>query len=400
MRVNLLPVLAVVVFLAPSMGFSQALPLEVRKRIYESVVLLLIEEDEGWSRGSGTIVSPDGYILTNHHVAETKSGSIASQINVLFTNPDAPDVDPEYRYQAVVVEFDEHFDLALLRIVSDSQGNPVQYPLNLTYSAVGDSNALLPGDSITVVGYPGISGRTITFTSGLMSGFVANDFNTGGREWVKTDAKISSGNSGGAAFNTAGDLVAIPTLIRRGENVFQEYLRPTHLALPLLELHIAGFPEALNPDASDRVGVAPPEEPEPEANPPAAAAAPAPPPEPATGPPETRVPAEDFVQVGVLTQSSDRDASGRHEESFDIIVEEFAALQIDARSSEFDIAVRLYDPQGQLVLNVDDTPGQGRNVVESVTAQRPGAYRLVVTSSYPKELGEYQVEVRGAVSGQ
>src|SRR5690606_21997040 len=107
---------------------------------------------------------------------------------------------------------------------------------------VGDSNQLIPGDSITIVGYPGISGSTITFTAGLMSGWVGEDFESGGKQWIKTDAKIAHGDSGGGACDEHAHLLAVPPAgsTSQYEELDAEgraHVRPVGLAWALLAPH-------------------------------------------------------------------------------------------------------------------------------------------------------------------
>ncbi|MFN3266619.1 MAG: trypsin-like peptidase domain-containing protein [Deinococcales bacterium] len=68
------------------------------------------------------------------------------------------------------------------------------------------------GDAIAILGFPGVGGLTQTFTRGNVAGFEA-DLGLE-RGWVKTDANISPGNSGGTAINTAGELIGVPTKVQ------------------------------------------------------------------------------------------------------------------------------------------------------------------------------------------
>ena len=160
------------------------------------------------SSGSGTLISADGQIVTNCHVA---CGAPALVI-LLTTDINQP---PQARYLAEVTAFDEELDLALLQIRQDINGNPVEAStLNLPYLERGDSNALNLGDQIRIFGYPGIGGTTITYTAGTISGFETGTVNgVEQRLFVKTDASVASGSSGGTAVDLLGRLVAIPTAV-------------------------------------------------------------------------------------------------------------------------------------------------------------------------------------------
>lgn len=231
-------------FLLPLAGGAQAqeLPREARLNALEAVVqVTAYDVDRGvWTTltGSGTIISPDGYILTNFHVlGSTDDRSNYPRAGIFQTDIAEPWREPQHRFWADYVAGDPRTDLALLRIVSDADGNPLT-AADLAHIPLADSDRLLPGDLLTVVGYPGISGSTITFTQGIMSGWLGEDTESGGQAWIKTDAKITRGNSGGAALNSAGQLVAVPTsgshLMDEGD-VYEEqlYARPVNLAWPL-----------------------------------------------------------------------------------------------------------------------------------------------------------------------
>ena len=161
---------------------------------------------EGLWVGSGTIISPDGEILTNCHVA------CAAPVLIIAINTSS-DLPPEPTYLAEVTHFDEALDLAIIRITSDVDGNPVQVT-NLPFIEVGDSNSLRLGERIYIFGYPTVGGDTITFTTGSVSGF--ESASVGGQDQrvvIKTDASIAGGNSGGTAVNLDGKLVAVPTAV-------------------------------------------------------------------------------------------------------------------------------------------------------------------------------------------
>src|SRR5690554_2742994 len=229
-------------------ALAQALSREVRTQLISATVQVVPWDDIAgdlapWS-GSGTIISQDGYVLTNYHVV----GDIDSRNHfewhaISMTDVNAADLPPAHSYWARYVAGDPLLDLAVLRIEEYPDESPV--PAGTVFPAVpvGDSHTLLPGDGLTVVGYPGISGSTITFTQGIMSGWLGEDLESGGRQWIKTDAKIAGGNSGGAAVNERGELVGIPTAgfhVLDGEMYEEQlYIRPIALAWALIGPHVA-----------------------------------------------------------------------------------------------------------------------------------------------------------------
>jgi S1-C subfamily serine protease len=164
--------------------------------------------------GSGTIVSPDGLILTNAHLVLPIPGASPDFFMISITED--PAESPVEMYIAEPVLTDEDLDLAVLRIVSDLRYNPVD-PDSLDLAAVplGDSNTLQLGDPLTILGYPGIGGDTITLTSGSVGGFTAQR-EYGERAFIKTSAMISGGTSGGVVLNANGQMVAVPTQLGPG----------------------------------------------------------------------------------------------------------------------------------------------------------------------------------------
>jgi S1-C subfamily serine protease len=172
----------------------------------------------GW--GSGTLLSSSGIILTNHHVvdvadlvqqAKSEKGVeiMEGQLAVLLTK--SPDQPPVATYIATVIGDLPDYDLAVLRITHDISGQELDPDeLDLPFLRIGDSDKVELEDTLRIYGYPGIGGNTITFTRGNVSGF-DNEEGIEGRAWIKTDATIAGGNSGGTAVNDASELVAIPT---------------------------------------------------------------------------------------------------------------------------------------------------------------------------------------------
>ena len=139
------------------------------------------KEYEAQGSGSGVIISPDGYIVTNNHVIEH-----ASRIEVTLND--------NRRYEATLVGTDPATDIALLKV--DASGLP-SVP-------VGDSDALRLGEWVIAIGSPFDLRSTIT--AGIVSAKGRTMPNYDGRfrveSFIQTDAAVNPGNSGGASFST------------------------------------------------------------------------------------------------------------------------------------------------------------------------------------------------------
>jgi len=158
------------------------------------------------AEGSGIIISKDGMILTNYHVVienEELNNSIkesAYQICLV----DNSDEKPDCSYVAKLIAHNKDLDVALLKIQNIPELNNLQTFPFLNLNRIDNTKT---GDQITAFGFPGIGGDTITITSGSVSGKVDRN----NIRWIKTDAVISFGNSGGAAIDKNGDVVGITT---------------------------------------------------------------------------------------------------------------------------------------------------------------------------------------------
>ncbi len=184
-----------------------------------TVQIVALVEKQGqlqtlWT-GSGTILTPDGLILTNAHVAtdpDPRYQPDALGVAITVRSDDLP----EMKYLAEVLAINADLDLAVIQIVSDLSGKPVDVDaLNLSHVDIGDSNDLELGDLVQILGYPGIGGETITFTEGVVSGFTREP-GVAGRAYIKTDATIAGGNSGGLAANLDGRIIGVPTQVGYG----------------------------------------------------------------------------------------------------------------------------------------------------------------------------------------
>jgi S1-C subfamily serine protease len=197
-----------------------------------ATVLVLWVDPYGYVQGggSGGIVDGRGYILTNYHVIEGAASILIGTNSVDESKP----ARVEYTAEAVV--WDAGLDIALLRIVSDEDGEPLSEQLSLPTLPLGDSDSLHIGDLITILGFPGVGGETVTLTRGSVSGFSQDELGHV-RGWIKTDAEISPGNSGGVAINEMGELVGVPTYVTTEERTLGRLggLRPLNLTGSILE---------------------------------------------------------------------------------------------------------------------------------------------------------------------
>ena len=177
--------------------------------------------------GSGTIIDPQGIILTNCHVANPRAMGMpappADRLAVAIT--ERSDDPPVLTYFAEIVAQEPKLDLAVLRIISDIDGKKLKR-LKLPHVPLGDSDDLELGDIMSIFGYPGIGGETVTLTSGSVSGFTKQRGVRARRAWIKTDATIAGGNSGGTAVDHDGKMIGIPTQAAAGEGIMPVDARP------------------------------------------------------------------------------------------------------------------------------------------------------------------------------
>ncbi|WP_137892599.1 Do family serine endopeptidase [Ramlibacter sp. 2FC] len=163
--------------------------------------------------GSGVIISPSGYVLTNNHVVEG-----ADEIEVVLTD--------RRRAQAKIIGTDPDTDLAILKIELD----------RLPVIVLGNSDALQVGDQVLAIGNPFGVGQTVT--SGIVSALGRNQLGINTFEnFIQTDAAINPGNSGGALVDTQGNLMGINTAIysRSGGSMGIGFAIPVSTAKLVLE---------------------------------------------------------------------------------------------------------------------------------------------------------------------
>src|ERR1041384_257548 len=150
------------------------------------------------SLGSGVIVDPKGYILTNRHVVEG-----ADRIRVKL--PDDPEGSPGH--DAKVIGTDQETDLAVIKIENGNKALPA--------AKLGNSDGLVVGDWVLAVGSP--FGLNATVTAGIVS-YIGRNIPGAPQfqSFVQTDAAINPGNSGGPLVNMDGQVVGINTAIMTG----------------------------------------------------------------------------------------------------------------------------------------------------------------------------------------
>jgi serine protease Do len=174
---------------------------------------------EAGSLGSGFIISPDGYIVTNNHLIQGANGT-GTVDSVTITLSDRRE------FPARIIGRDSASDLALLKI----EGS------NLPYVSWGDSNRARVGDWVVAIGNPyGLGG---TVTAGIISALHRGITGIGAYDrYIQTDASINMGNSGGPMFDMAGNVIGINSALisPTGASVGIGLAIPAEAAKPVIE---------------------------------------------------------------------------------------------------------------------------------------------------------------------
>jgi 2-alkenal reductase len=160
------------------------------QRVSPAVVTVLSDSGTGSGSGSGVVITEDGYIITNHHVVED-----SNNLAVVFADSS--------RQDATLIGSDPLSDIAVIQV---SGGVPA-------VAAVGDAEALMPGEMVLAIGSP-LGNFRNTVTAGVVSALNRSVANLEGL--IQTDASINRGNSGGPLVNLRGEVVGINTLVVRG----------------------------------------------------------------------------------------------------------------------------------------------------------------------------------------
>ena len=218
-----------------------------------ATVMLTAESTDGdgntvaWG-GSGSLITPDGLILTNAHVAAPQSMGLAELYGpddtrdpaflLVSLTREADDLPAAPAFRAELVATDGELDIALIQIVATATGDPLpEGELDLPTVPIGDSSTLRTGDNLTVLGFPSISdSETVSVTRGVLSTFIADPDLGSERAEIDTDARIAPGNSGGMAINDDGELIGVPSAYRQdaGVPIVSGRIRPIDLVKPLI----------------------------------------------------------------------------------------------------------------------------------------------------------------------
>jgi len=165
--------------------------------------------------GSGVIITPDGYIVTNNHVVAN-----ASELEVTLNDNKI--------YKAELIGADPNSDIALIKIDPDEE---------LPVIPFGDSNELKVGEWVLAVGNPFRLNSTVT--AGIVSAKARdlNEYDSNPQSFIQTDAAVNRGNSGGALVNVRGELVGINTAIasETGSYVGYSFAVPSNNARKIIE---------------------------------------------------------------------------------------------------------------------------------------------------------------------
>jgi serine protease Do len=183
----------------PGQGLPGDPQAEIFRRFFGMPSMPSPEEQKHTSLGSGFIISPDGYILTNNHVVE---GADAVTVRL----------QDRRTFTAKVVGTDPKYDIALLK-VNDGDSLPTV--------AIGDSRSLKPGQWVLAIGSP--FGFDYTVTQGIVSA-VGRNLGSSDQPYtsfIQTDVPINRGNSGGPLFNLQGQVVGINSQIYSNTGGYQ-----------------------------------------------------------------------------------------------------------------------------------------------------------------------------------
>ena len=192
----------------------------VAKKVQPSIVAISVEysvnsifnrsSTTATAKGSGIIISEDGYILTNNHVVNSTSSSSSSFYEIEKANKVTVKLyNDDKEYEGTIVGTDSQTDLAVIKIDKDG----------LTAAELGDSDSVQVGEFAMAIGSP--LGLDNSVTAGIISAVNRDVSDSDGNKYtaIQTDAAINTGNSGGALVNSKGQVIGVNTLKLSGTGV-------------------------------------------------------------------------------------------------------------------------------------------------------------------------------------
>jgi|GEM_PF-292864 serine protease Do len=157
-----------------------------------AVVTVVVSE----GHGSGCIISPDGYVITNHHVTTEDT---SAKVKILFSNGDST--------TATVLRSNAEYDLAILKL--DKPGPYKYFPVDTV------THEIPIGDDVFAIGTP----ESIFLGQTLTKGIISGERSAGNKTIIQTDVSINPGNSGGALVSPSGHLLGIVNAKMKGEGI-------------------------------------------------------------------------------------------------------------------------------------------------------------------------------------
>jgi S1-C subfamily serine protease len=191
-------------------------------------------------RGSGVVVRADGVVATNNHVITDRKSNSAYDEIFFAPSSEGGDAARSKPFLLKTLLVDKDSDLALLRVERGGELKPAALP----FVEMGDSKSAQLLDELVIIGFPEKGGTTVTLSQGVIEGkdILGN--------WIKTDARVIHGNSGGAAVNAEGKLIGIPTKVEADDQEIDRdgdgfpdarrrygavgFLRPAHLVAAMI----------------------------------------------------------------------------------------------------------------------------------------------------------------------
>ena len=219
----------------PKISYSTEVREQIKK-VIPAIGLVLVRnandpDQKLRPRGSAVIVRKDGLVITNFHViARERSTRTFDEIFLsLPADASADATTAQRQLKLKIVLLNQERDLALLRVIGDKPDATVELP----FIVLGDSHKTELLDDVFIIGFPEKGGTTVTVNPGVIEGKDALD------DWIKTNGRLLHGNSGGAAVNSEGKLIGVPTRVVVDSDSQKTYgsvgyLRPAHLVAAMI----------------------------------------------------------------------------------------------------------------------------------------------------------------------